>query len=80
MLLFFSQCNNGVNIDNRLTEKGLETRQIYQGIDVTMELERALRWYDEIALPAQYLLKCCELVKQRAKLIKLPRHPFSRGI
>ena len=42
-VVVFSQCNNGVNIDNRPTEKGLETRQIYPGIDVTMEIERALR-------------------------------------
>ena len=67
-------------IDYRPTEKGLETPQIYPGIDVTIRNKSALRLYGEIALPAQHIPKSCKLVKQRAKLVRLSRHYFSRDL
>ena len=70
----------GYSIDYRPTEKGLETPQIYPGIDVTIRNKSALRLYGEIALPAQHIPKSCKLVKQRAKLIRLSRHYFSRDL
>ena len=70
-------CNT---IGNRPTEKELETPQIYPGIDVTTRNRSVLRLYGEIVLPAQHILKSCELVKQCAKLVRLSRHYFSRDL
>ena len=69
-----------LTIDYRPTEKGLETPQIYPGIDVTIRNKSALRLYGEIALPAQHIPKSCKLVKQRAKLVRLSRQYFSRDL
>ena len=56
------------------TKKGLEMHQIYLVIDVTTRNKIKSVLYGEVALPAQHILNCCELMKQRTRLVRLPRH------
>ena len=66
-------------IDNRPTEKGLETPQIYAVNDVTTRNKSALRFTEWLPYDTPVIPQSSELVKQRSGLIRRirPKHIHS---